>query len=136
MQGELFEFEDPKASWDTTDGMECPTCKETKPLSEYYSSPDGRYNGSHRHCKDCYKENNNVVYVLRKENPYPYENPVCECCGIESHSEVLCLDHCHIEKVFRGWLCRSCNTGIGSLGDDIEGLEKGLTYLKGHYDER
>tara|TARA_R110002124_G_scaffold102428_1_gene250562 strand:+ start:1361 stop:1771 length:411 start_codon:yes stop_codon:yes gene_type:complete len=136
MQGELFEFEDPKASWDTTDGMECPTCKETKPLSEYYVRPDGRNNGSHRNCKDCYKENNNVVYVLRKENPYPYENPVCECCGIESHSEVLCLDHCHIEKVFRGWLCRSCNTGIGSLGDDIEGLEKGLTYLKGHYDER
>ena len=136
MQGELFEFEDPKASWDTYDGMECPTCKETKPLSEYYVRPDGRNNGSHRNCKDCYKENNNVVYVLRKENPYPYENPVCECCGIESHSEVLCLDHCHIEKVFRGWLCRSCNTGIGSLGDDIEGLEKGLTYLKGHYDER
>ena len=136
MQGELFEFEDPKASWDTYDGMECPTCKETKPVSEYYVRPDGKHSGSHRNCKDCYKKNSNVVYGLRKENPYPYENPVCECCGIESHSEVLCLDHCHIEKVFRGWLCRSCNTGIGSLGDDIEGLEKGLTYLKGHYDER
>lgn len=136
MQGELFEFEDPKASWDTSDGMECPTCKETKPVSEYYVRPDGKHSGSHRNCKDCYKENSNVVYGLRKENPYPYENPVCECCGIESHSDVLCLDHCHIEKVFRGWLCRSCNTGIGSLGDDIEGLEKGLTYLKGHYDER
>tara|TARA_R110001599_G_C12144722_1_gene650932 strand:- start:628 stop:1038 length:411 start_codon:yes stop_codon:yes gene_type:complete len=136
MQGELFEFEDPKASWDTYDGMECPTCKETKPVSEYYVRPDGKHSGSHRNCKDCYKKNSNVVYGLRKENPYPYENPVCECCGIESHSDVLCLDHCHIEKVFRGWLCRSCNTGIGSLGDDIEGLEKGLTYLKGHYDER
>ena len=134
MQGELFEFEDPKASWDTYDGMECPTCKETKPVSEYYVRPDGKHSGSHRNCKDCYKKNSNVVYGLRKENPYPYENPVCECCGIESHSDVLCLDHCHIEKVFRGWLCRSCNTGIGSLGDDIKGLENGLTYLRNHYE--
>ena len=136
MQGELFELEEPKASWGTADGRECPTCKETKPFSEYYATPDGNYNGSHKNCKVCYIKNQSVIYWLKKENPYPHKNPICECCGIESHSEVLCLDHCHTEKVFRGWLCRSCNTGIGSLGDDIEGLEKGLTYLKGHYDER
>jgi hypothetical protein len=136
MQGELFELEEPKASWGTADGRECPTCKETKPFSEYYATPAGNYNGSHKNCKVCYIKNQIVIYWLKKENPYPHKNPICECCGIESHSDVLCLDHCHIEKVFRGWLCRSCNTGIGSLGDDIKGLENVLTYLKGHYDER
>jgi len=134
MQGELFEREEEKASWDTADGMECPTCKETKPLSEYYARPDGYYNGSHRNCKSCYNKNCQAIYWLRKENPYPHKNPVCECCGIESPNEVLCLDHCHVEKVFRGWLCRSCNTGIGSLGDDIKGLETALIYLRKHYE--
>jgi hypothetical protein len=46
----------------------------------------------------------------------------------------LNLDHCHDTKMFRGWLCRSCNTGIGSLGDDIGGLEKALVYLRNHYE--
>ena len=134
MQGELFELEEPKASWGTADGRECPTCKETKPFSEYYATPAGNYNGSHKNCKVCYIKNQSVIYWLKKENPYPHKNPICECCGIESRSEVLCLDHCHTEKVFRGWLCRSCNTGIGSLGDDIKGLENGLTYLRNHYE--
>ena len=35
-------------------------------------------------------------------------------------------------KIFRGWLCRSCNVGIGQLGDQIDGVEKALTYLRKH----
>jgi Autographiviridae endonuclease VII len=55
----------------------------------------------------------------------------CECCkrkleaGRKTH-----LDHCHTTGKFRGWLCGSCNLGIGSLGDDIKGLELALAYLQ------
>ena len=69
-------------------------------------------------------------YKLKKENPYPHKDPTCECCGTKSNKEVLNLDHCHKYNTFRGWLCRSCNIGIGALGDNIEGLEKAVAYIR------
>jgi hypothetical protein len=39
------------------------------------------------------------------------------------------LDHNRRTKKFRGWLCNSCNTSIGRLGDDINGLVQALNYL-------
>lgn len=40
------------------------------------------------------------------------------------------LDHCHATGKFRGWLCRTCNLGIGQLNDNIEGLIRALAYLQ------
>lgn len=40
------------------------------------------------------------------------------------------IDHCHETGEVRGILCTGCNTGIGHLGDNIEGLERALYYLK------
>tara|TARA_R100000742_G_C4257386_1_gene75248 strand:+ start:391 stop:546 length:156 start_codon:yes stop_codon:yes gene_type:complete len=31
---------------------------------------------------------------------------------------------------YRGWLCSNCNTGIGKLGDNIEGVQKAVDYLE------
>lgn len=56
----------------------------------------------------------------------------CECCGRDVSMDVkaLALDHCHTTGLFRGWLCLTCNLGIGRLGDTIEALERGIAYLK------
>ena len=54
----------------------------------------------------------------------------CSCCGKETKHKVV--DHDHATKKVRGLLCRACNSGIGSLGDDIAGVEKALAYLKRH----
>jgi hypothetical protein len=40
------------------------------------------------------------------------------------------IDHDHETGEVRGILCTGCNTGIGHLGDNIEGLERALYYLK------
>jgi hypothetical protein len=53
----------------------------------------------------------------------------CECCGGKETGRVLALDHCHLTKTFRGWLCAECNTAIGKLGDEIIGVLKALNYL-------
>ena len=45
------------------------------------------------------------------------------------------LDHCHETLKFRGWLCNSCNIGLGKLKDSIEMLERGIKYLKGELNE-
>ncbi len=58
----------------------------------------------------------------------------CECCGGPSvgngkrHKHHI--DHDHNTGAFRGWLCHKCNCGIGLLGDNEEGLERALRYLR------
>ena len=59
----------------------------------------------------------------------------CECCGrtakdIGETRWNLSLDHDHETKEFRGWLCHVCNSGIGHLGDNLEGLQKAVAYLE------
>lgn len=48
-------------------------------------------------------------------------------CTVNS---VLSVDHCHETGKIRGLLCNKCNTGIGLLGDNIEGVQAALDYLK------
>ena len=60
---------------------------------------------------------------------------VCAVCGIAtkdtpSRDEDLTVDHDHLTGKVRGLTCRSCNRGIGLLGDTIEGLEAALAYLR------
>ena len=136
MQLELFEDDTKEVLNNSHELLECLTCRELKPLTDYYhyEHRSKKPNGVHRNCKPCYNENTMLTQRLKKENPYPFKEPKCQCCGTVSTTEVLNLDHCHDTKVFRGWLCRSCNTGIGSLGDDIGGLENALVYLRKHYE--
>jgi len=43
----------------------------------------------------------------------------------------LGVDHNHKTGIVRGLLCRSCNSALGVLGDDVAGLRKALRYVKG-----
>lgn len=82
-------------------------------------------------CKSCSKEYGIGKRVAEKQaKPKPTEPSPCDCCSKIMEPNMLYLDHDHITYKFRGWLCRSCNSGIGGLGDDIEGLKKALAYLE------
>ena len=70
-------------------------------------------------------ESGKVVKELRKVVGPPPDK--CELCG---RVEALHLDHDHITHEFRGWLCRSCNTSLGGLGDNVEGLLRAIAYLE------
>ena len=52
----------------------------------------------------------------------------CDCCRKEKKR--LEIDHDHDTKVIRGLLCRSCNSGLGLLGDNITGIRLVTKYLK------
>ena len=58
----------------------------------------------------------------------------CECCGTELNTargrNRRQIDHCHDTNQIRGVLCWNCNTSIGKLGDNVEGLERALNYLR------
>lgn len=42
----------------------------------------------------------------------------------------LVLDHCHTTGKLRGMLCDICNTALGKLGDNAEGVAKLLNYIE------
>ncbi len=70
--------------------------------------------------------------VAELPDPTRPEPKYCECCaGLPNgNTAFLHLDHCHVTGRFRGWLCSSCNTGIGQLGDNLDGVYKALFYLQ------
>ena len=62
----------------------------------------------------------------------PPEGTPCDCCGkpmTHRGKDAMHFDHDHKTDEFRGWLCKQCNTGLGNLGDDLEGVLKAVRYL-------
>jgi hypothetical protein len=57
----------------------------------------------------------------------------CECCGALASGR-LDLDHDHETGKFRGWLCNTCNRGVGMLGDNVHGIMRAMSYLTRLYD--
>ena len=57
---------------------------------------------------------------------------VCALCGGPPGGrwQTFHVDHCHETGRIRGLLCHHCNTGLGSLGDSEESLERALRYLR------
>ena len=56
----------------------------------------------------------------------------CAICSkpIEKLRRRMNIDHDHRNGKVRGILCSGCNTGLGHLGDNVEGLKKALYYLE------
>lgn len=56
----------------------------------------------------------------------------CAICGKtpEENGKRLAVDHDHETGENRGLLCRQCNTGIGLLGDNYEGVRQAMLYLR------
>lgn len=86
-----------------------------------------------RHLEKC-RERGRAAQRKRQGLPEPTRlmPALCECCNTRPASH---LDHCHATKEFRGWLCNSCNRGIGLLGDSSTGLSKALAYINRGNDE-
>ena len=110
-------------------GKECIVCGEDK-FREEFSIHTGHKDNRDGRCRACKREQVQVRNAIRKGAPPKPD--ACECCG--GKERVIVLDHDHETAKFRGWICHLCNSGIGSLGDNIEGLEKAMTYMRKHYD--
>lgn len=74
-------------------------------------------------------------YRLRKKYGLT-EAQLASMCAAQDGKCTLCrkkkrlvVDHCHRTGVVRGLLCGSCNTGLGSLCDDVGVLERAIAYL-------
>lgn len=54
----------------------------------------------------------------------------CACCLSTESTNRWHIDHEHSTGRIRGIICGKCNTGIGLLGDSVEGVERALAYLR------
>ena len=110
----------------------CNICFVEKPMVMFEFTGKQQYR--RKTCKKCrakrpkdkekirsYKEK--AKYGITREKIGPN---VCMICG---STEKICIDHCHYTGEVRGLLCRSCNLGLGMLGDNLYGLQLAINYL-------
>jgi hypothetical protein len=128
-----------------TDGM-CPRCGENPRPRGKSGKTQGRFRP---YCGPCGLERKRELYVHNPErarrshlrqkfgiSPEQYreieqaQGGMCRLCGKSPKTRQLAVDHDHTTGSIRGLLCYRCNTGLGALGDDPEGLQRALDYVK------
>lgn len=62
----------------------------------------------------------------------------CDICGKSDPKggQGFCVDHCHTTGAVRGFLCGSCNTGLGMFKDSPEVMAKAIAYITSGVDFR
>ena len=89
-------------------------------------------------CRDCRKIKNGVPIPSKQRREWESRRPVdgslftcpiCQKTTIVGISKVV-LDHNHTTGNVRGWLCESCNTGIGRFDDEIEIIQHSIDWLE------
>jgi hypothetical protein len=127
--------------------LECDTCKQVLPVSEYYWKADqGRFKPTCKTCCAVYNKGRHKPEVARdrvlrrKYDMTALEFDLllatqaggCAICEIEVNPDgpALAVDHCHTTGRVRGILCGLCNKAIGLFRDDPLLLEKAVVYLR------
>jgi len=105
----------------------CSGCKRILPKS--------RFSKNQAYCVDCAREYQwRIKFGLTPEDVYKIylqQNGKCAICGKEGkQNQNLAIDHDKKTGSIRGLLCSKCNTGIGLLGDNLEGLMEAVRYLR------
>lgn len=140
----------------------CTVCKQTLPFEDFHNSvrsKDGKayrcktcdYSAQKVYKKKRYLEYREGRRKVQRKSKYGLDDEkfqellerqsgCCACCEKpldqgwtrEHKPNKLVVDHDHVTGKVRGLLCTMCNKGLGLLGDNVEGLEKALKYLKTH----
>lgn len=135
----------------------CPDCDDVRPVEDF-SKESKLKSGLSTYCRT---HKNARTRASRRANPGAWraqrlwqdykitleqyqalldrQNGGCAICATPPDEEWLSVDHDHAccagnkscGKCVRGLLCRSCNLGLGLLGDTLTGLTRALEYLRG-----
>ena len=74
--------------------------------------------------------------LLRPKEGTLWQCPICRKMGIVSVNVKVVADHDHYAGRWRGFLCDSCNTGLGRLKNGANYLLNAIAYLKEHETKR
>lgn len=138
-----FEIIDVRKIGDGFSKKICNVCHKLKKTTEFAKNQNAKNNRSVRRpsCKDCRIKMEGVEIPrtdrLRwlKEKPInePFECPVCRKRTIAGITSKVVLEHDHRTGKPGGWICDSCNTGLGRFKDDVELLKSAIKFLNKNY---
>ena len=114
------------------DVLECKECHRILPLTAFtshYIRADGAF-VLKKGCRECHVQIRREQREIRKIAP-----PKPDYCDGCHKNKKLEIDHIHGSLIFRGWLCSNCNTGIGAVGDTLEGVLQAAIYLENDKDK-
>lgn len=119
----------------------CDRCFKLLDSAEHFSNNRHKKDGKitkRPSCKECRKKKDGVPISsgdrkkwikLRPEPFTSFTCPICLKTTIVGLTKIV-LDHCHNSGRVRGWLCESCNTGIGRFDDDSLIASRALRWLE------
>ncbi len=137
-QPNLFGWEDATSDEAYSgDTKRCSGCRQVLPIDRFGFNKSKSL-GRACTCKKCLKVHNSKMRELHDRHKLPEEHscPICQKTAEHLYSPGMGnktpfrLDHDHITGNFRGFLCDSCNTGLGKFRDDPDLMQRAIDYLK------
>jgi len=138
-----FEIINVKKTGDGFPKKICNVCHKFKKTTEFAKNQNAKNNRSVRRpsCRDCrvkmegvgVSRADRIEWLKKRPNNEPFECPVCKKRTIAGITSKVVLEHDHHTGKPGGWICDSCNTGLGRFKDDIKLLESAIEFLKKNY---
>ncbi len=135
-----FQIFDIKKTGDAFSKKICNICHKLVSTTEFAKNQNAKNNRSVRRpsCKECRKqlEGTNInraekiKWARSKPVNEPFECPICSKRTIAGITSKVVLEHDHRSGKVRGWVCDSCNTGIGRFKDDKNLLKKAVQFIE------
>jgi len=118
----------------------CNICHKLINTVEFAKNQNAKNNRSVRRpsCQKCRKQLEGVDIHITEKNKWskskpvdePFECPICSKRTIAGITSKVVLEHDHRSGKVRGWVCDSCNTGIGRFKDNKELLKKAIKFIE------
>lgn len=135
-----FKVFDVKKTGDAFPKKICNICHKLLDSNKFAKNQNGINNRSVRRpsCSDCRKHLEGInmsaktkaEWAKKKPQNIPFECPICSKRTIAGVTCKVVLDHNHRNGEARGWVCDSCNTGIGRFKDDINLIKKAIKFIE------
>ena len=135
-----FEVIDVRKTGDEFSKKICNVCHKLKKTKEFAKNQDAINNRSVRRpsCKDCrikmegagVSRTDRIKWLKEKPVNEPFVCPICKKRTIAGVTSKVVLEHDHRTGKPGGWICDSCNTGLGRFKDDVELLKSAIEFLK------
>ena len=121
----------------------CNVCHKLKKTTDFAKNQNAKNNRPVRRpsCKDCrvkmegvgISRTNKLKWLKKKPANEPFECPVCKKRTVAGITNKVVLEYDHHTGKAGGWICDSCNTGLGRFRDNIGILKSAIKFLKKNY---
>lgn len=117
----------------------CFVLKSTEDFDVNQTDAKGRKT-TRPNCRECRLDIDQRLLTISKINAFKkahhpstgalFKCPICEKRGIVDATVKIVLDHDKAEGKIRGYICDSCNTGLGRFKNGKNYLKNAMQYIK------